>query len=401
MVDTEVEVDRIVGDSTTAHDSHSGPDAARTRVLVIGAGLSGSLVVRALAACGARGPVVLADAREQPTRGRFWASWEPRTAPPAGARSFERLRVAGAKGEVILQLQDHRYVVIDGDELQVLTDAALARLDGRRRTTTVTAIRTGEHRPEVATRDGVITADVVLDSVGLGDTTTHTPRAWLHFTGWRVRCDSAAFDADTVTLMDLRVPQRRCVRFVYVLPESDRSALVEMTTFSSTPDPIDDADDLVEHLDTMTAGSAWSVTGRERGSLALVPWRRRVGDGQYLTIGTAAGLVKASTGYGARLMSMDATAVARAIVAGRPPRGAFRRPRRAWMDDVFLQLAITEPDAVVNALESLFAKNPPDRVVRFLNEESTLIEEVRILRSLPASPFLRAAWRGLREKTRR
>jgi hypothetical protein len=62
------------------------------------------------------------------------------------------------------------------------------------------------------------------------------------------------------------------------------------------------------------------------------------------------------------------------------------------MDGAFRELAISEPDRLVEALDPLVARNPIDRVVRFLNEDATLGDEVHPLRSPPTKPFLRAAW---------
>jgi len=87
--------------------------------------------------------------------------------------------------------------------------------------------------------------------------------------------------------------------------------------------------------------------------------------------------------------------------AGRPRSGAAPRRRHVWIDAVFLPLAITQPDRPVEALESLFARKPIDRVVRFLNEDATLVDEVRLVRSLPTKPALRADWRASSSQSRR
>jgi lycopene beta-cyclase len=211
-----------------------------------------------------------------------------------------------------------------------------------------------------------------------------------------VTTDEPRFDSETVTLMDFRVPQRGEARFVYTLPTSATSALVELTSFCARAEPSAMAADLRQHLDRIVGAGCWTVVGDESGSLPLRLPRRRRRHGRQLTIGGAAGLVKGSTGYGVRLMERDAEVVASELATGRTVRGLRRRRRHAWMDAVFLELATAQPGQLVRALEMLFARNDIERVIRFLQEESTLVDEARIVATLPAAPFLRAVLqRGL------
>ena len=63
------------------------------------------------------------------------------------------------------------------------------------------------------------------------------------------------------------------------------------------------------------------------------------------------------------------------------------------MDAVFLELVGTDPAAVVLALDRMFRANPADRVVAFLEDETTVAEDLRLIATLPVVPFLRAALR--------
>ena len=68
-----------------------------------------------------------------------------------------------------------------------------------------------------------------------GDTaekeTKKTIHLWQSFVGWRVKIVSGAIDATCATLMDFSIPQNNKTRFLYVLPMSDREALIEVTQF--------------------------------------------------------------------------------------------------------------------------------------------------------------------------
>jgi lycopene beta-cyclase len=45
----------------------------------------------------------------------------------------------------------------------------------------------------------------------------------------------------------------------------------------------------------------------------------------------------------------------------------------------------------VTIFTQIFSKNPPDRVFRFLNNESSLIDDLHIMSSVPTRIFLPAA----------
>jgi len=364
--------------------------------VVVGGGFSSSVLVQELATAGQRGAVTLVDREPEPLRGRSWGTFVRGATRLPSRRSYRRVRVAGPQGEAVHELHEHTYVVVDGDVLATRTAQALEALGGTRVTATASDLRLAPAEGvDVVTDAGTLPATRVFDAVGLPVHDTFgalvagapaEPDAWLRFTGRRVRTESPVFDVYAVTLMDFRVPQRGALSFVYVLPTSPYEALVELTSFTAHygPDVHDDAV-LQRYLDALVPGG-WTAAEEEDGILPLVtrPGPRRHGS-RVVRLGAAAGCLKASSGYGVPFMVRDAEHLARdAVHPGRP-----HPPHRRWMDDVFLRLALTEPDTLVASLEALFDRNPIDRVARFLDEETTLADDAALVASLPAAPFAR------------
>ena len=62
---------------------------------------------------------------------------------------------------------------------------------------------------------------------------TEKPQVWQHFLGWKITTDKDCFDVDQAMLMDFDLGEQPDVRFIYVLPFSKNSAMVECTIFSS------------------------------------------------------------------------------------------------------------------------------------------------------------------------
>ena len=363
------------------------------RYVVLGGGASGSAIVRALAARGVAGPVLLVDDGSVPLDDRVWASWRPLSEPedPAVSASWRRLLVATERGERELALVRHRYVAVRGRDLRAATDTALAAIGGARLTARALAVREDARGAVVSTDVGDVRADLVLDSVGLHPDVTSAPHAWMSFTGWEVECDHPAFTPDRLRLMDFRVPQDDGVSFVYTLPWSATTALVELTGFCAAASPQSTETSLSAYLDGSLGAGRYAVTRREAATVPLRPHVHRHSAAHHVALGESAGLVKASSGYGFELARRDAAHIAADLRAGRRPTGLVRSARHQAMDAVFLDLALRRPATLVAALEQLFARNPADLVLAFLDERSTLREEARLVSSLPVRPFVAAA----------
>jgi lycopene beta-cyclase len=365
------------------------------RYAVVGAGASGSLLIGALAQAGARGPVVLVDDDAAPLESRTWAWWASARRPvdELESRTWTRMAVVAPESHLMLGLSSHRYVATRGSALRVATDAALEQLHGSRVIARACDVRQEIDHAVVLTGQGEVRAPWVLDSVGL----THPPvapaPASLAFLGVEVHTDAAVFDPDVVRLMDFRVPQQEGLSFAYVLPWSAHHALVEVACFAVAPEPAALRHALERYLDEYVGGR--EVVRQEDGVVPLTrpPSARRTG--RLVALGHEAGMVKASTGYAFERISRDSGILARQLADGHLPQGLARPRHRVAMDDVFVDLVRNDPERVRDALIALFARNPLDRVVRFLDETESARDLVDIVASLPALPFARSASRTL------
>ncbi len=364
-------------------------------VAVIGSGASGSWLVRALAEAHYTGTVLVVDDGSTPLRDRVWSSWSGVTADSDDTGgALRRLVVAGDAGLLDLASTSYEYASVHGDRLWSLTSQALDTMSGSRLRTRAVSVRDAEDHAVVETDIGPIRAGWVFDSVGLQEARgVRPPRAWMEFEGWDVHLPNAPFDPDALMLMDFRVPQRGDVAFAHVLPLSEDCALVELTVFTTRRTAVDRSDDLHDYIDRMANRTDWTITRQESGRFPLTSTQPRRRHSRVVPIGARAGLVKPSTGYGYSRMRRDARRIAESMAAGRPPSRWQPPWRHRAMDAVFLELVGTDPAAVVLALDRMFRANPADRVVAFLEDETTVAEDLRLIATLPVVPFLRAALR--------
>jgi lycopene beta-cyclase len=71
----------------------------------------------------------------------------------------------------------------------------------------------------------------------------------------------------------------------------------------------------------------------------------------------------------------------------------FTPARFRFYDNVLLQLLKEQPLGASEIFSRLFKKNKASRIFKFLDNETSLIEELRLISSLQTLPFLKAALR--------
>jgi lycopene beta-cyclase len=387
-----------------AVNSRRGPTVdRRCDVLVLGTGAAGLALAARLAVSGPPGTrrsVVLADQHAEPVTGRAWAYWSARRTPldDAVSHSWDRLAVVADDRRLELSARPYTYRLVRGEDLQARVERLLEPGGFVRLTAAVHGIEETPDAAVVRIGDTEVRARWVLDSrpppaPGPG-------QVRLRFLGWEVAADGARFDPGCATFMDFRARAAGEVRFCYVLPTRRDLALVEIAAFGTGPAARDDlSDGLAGYLQECCGLASWKVLRQEAGDLPLhVDGPRRAGP-RVLRVGTAGGMLKPSTGYAFDRIVRDADAVVASLDRyGHPWALPPRRRRHAWLDDVLLGVVAREPAAVEPAFARMFARNPTARVLRFLDEETGLPEELGLMATLPPGPFLRAAVR--RNRTR-
>jgi lycopene beta-cyclase len=222
-------------------------------------------------------------------------------------------------------------------------------------------------------------------------------RFWLkqHFKGWFIKAEKPVFDETTVTLMDFSITQDDDTRFVYILPFSSHEALVEMTVFS--PEIYPDAtyekvlyDYMNEHFPNVN----FTIESDEKGQIPMTdaPFSR-MGEAGEILLGTAAGMVKASTGYAFKRISRDSRHLAEDLKNGKKMRWNTSQGRFRFYDRLLLGILSEEPLKGSIIFEALFKKVSMTTIFKFLDEETNLWEEMQIFSKLPFTPFLKQIYR--------
>src|SRR5439155_22842533 len=118
-------------------------------------------------------------------------------------------------------------------------------------------------------------------------------------------------------------------------------------------------------------GTDYEIVRTESAVLPLCAGSASRGVGRVLAIGARGGLVKASTGYAYQRIQRDSAAIAASLARhghpfDTPP--AVRRHR--LLDAVLLDVLDRDPAELERAFARLFRRNPAERVLRFLDEDT-------------------------------
>jgi lycopene beta-cyclase len=406
-------------------------------VAIVGAGGAGlNLVVeldRIVARAGASAPsVALIDPITRTGTDRTWCFWDTGRSDlePAVTRTWHRVALVDRAGcSRTLDLDPLRYVMVDSADFYALAEESILRLDVLRLTAPALAVTDGTDRAEVTTGAGTVRARWVFDSRPASP--RRPPRtSWLqHFRGWTLQFDRPVVDPDEAVLMDFSVAQPDVVEpahgpglaFGYVLPTAADRALVEYTVFSRgrLPGPVYD-DTLRAYLAARWPGVGTTVERVEDGAIPMTDavHARRAGR-RVFRLGTAGGATRGSTGYAFAAMQRQARAVAAALLADRqsaadrqaaagqvresgrdadvpvpatvpvpvsvpvPVPPAAYPARHRWMDAVLLRALDRELVDGPELFVRLFDRNPPERVLRFLDGATSVGEDLAVMASAP------------------
>lgn len=219
-----------------------------------------------------------------------------------------------------------------------------------------------------------------------------------HFKGWLIQTPDKTFDLKVATFMDFRVDQKHGTTFFYVLPVAENKALVEYTLFTKDLLPQNEYDEaLSNYLSSFAGINHYTVLEQEFGIIPMTNFPFSKGEGSIVNTGTAGGQTKASSGFTFRFIQKHTAKVVGALLAGNDPHieESFTVKRFNLYDSTLLNILSNKKMGGDEIFADLFKKNPPQRVLRFLDNETNFSEELKIMSSVPAGIFFPAAIREM------
>jgi lycopene beta-cyclase len=342
--------------------------------------------------------ILLVDKDAKSKNDRTWCFWEKGDGlfEPIVFKEWRELLFYSQDFKKNLQIDPYKYKLIRGIDFY---QYCLKMIEQQPNITFLQASVQGVFSNERET--GAIINDIkyhssfVFNSILFDKPVLKSNQYWLlqHFKGWFIETQEPTFDPAVGTLMDFRTNQSEGATFFYVLPFSEKQALIEYTLFS--PAVLDDLvyerhlKNYVEH----TLGiSTYQIKEKEFGVIPMTnyPFPKHIN--QCIHIGTAGGNTKGSSGYTFKFIQKEVAAIVEALqYKGHPFHSKQDSRRFHFYDSVLLRILQRRQLEGASIFTQLFKRNNASKVLQFLDNETTLPDEIKIISTLPTIPFTRAA----------
>jgi Brp/Blh family beta-carotene 15,15'-monooxygenase len=207
------------------------------------------------------------------------------------------------------------------------------------------------------------------------------------FYGWKIETENPVFNQNEFVMMDFSIPQNGSTQFVYVLPYSDKTALVECTRFGREMIGQDEAEAILNQYITPRWGD-YKITETETGVIPMssTGFESKTSEENWILTGGRAGNIKPSTGYSFFKSCKDAERLSHSEKPLTAP-GRF-----AFYDRLLLHILGSSPEKGKVIFERLFTNISAKTVLDFLREDVKPGKEVQILGSLPKGIFIKTAF---------
>ncbi len=384
--------------------------ARKFDIIIAGAGLSGLSLAWHLAEGGYKGEIALVDSTFAPLNDKTWCFWT-RHDPPFKEivyRKWDSLYVDVLEYEEQFTLNSYSYYAIRSGDFK---EHVLKRI---KKLPNFHLIEEGildlfyqKKKAVLTTKHGdTFLANYIFQSVfppnKLDRSRIRYPLVQ-HFVGWEIQANQKVFDPDTPVFMDFDDNWSDGVAFMYMLPFSETKTLFEYTIFSAGAEEEDVYEEkIIEYIreNYSLNENEYLILRKEFGQIPMedrpyLPWYDR----HIMNLGTSAGIPKASTGYAFMRIHKHIKSLSESLIANKEPALPYRSPRQFRMyDRLLLHVLSTSTEESLNVFRDLFRKNPIERVLSFLDEETRFHEDLMIMNSVPYRPFIKAILANLRKK---
>jgi lycopene beta-cyclase len=217
-----------------------------------------------------------------------------------------------------------------------------------------------------------------------------------HFIGWFIKSKKTVFDENAATFMDFSVNQNGNTRFMYVLPTSKKEALVEYTLFSKDLLSKEEYEIEIELYLKNLGIIEYEIVGKEQGNIPMTCypfWKNNTQN--VLNIGSAGGWTKASTGFTFK----NATKKSKELVQFLETESdftKFHKKNKFWFYDLLFIDLLYKNNAIGSKLFSdLFKDDNSGLILKFLDEQTSWLEDLKVILKCPRIPFLKALLRRI------
>ena len=215
-----------------------------------------------------------------------------------------------------------------------------------------------------------------------------------HFKGWVIETAENIFDIQKATFMDFTVSQQHGTTFMYVLPTAANRALVEYTLFTKKLLPQEEYTHALEaYIEKKLGIKNYNIIHEEFGIIPMTNYLFPNNEGKIIYIGIAGGQAKGSSGYAFNFIQKRTTQIVQSLIKSNHPftKRSLNDKKFHLYDSVLLQVLQHKKMQGADIFAAIFKKNKPQTVLQFLDNNSSFLQDLQIMYSVPTTIFLPAA----------
>lgn len=345
--------------------------------------------------------ILLVDENPKKTNDRTWCFWDENNLFDAlVSKRWSQAIFANEKVNRVLSLQPYQYKKINGIDFYDLVFQKISEAKNVQflQEKVLDYKDLGTHC-EVKTANETYACNKVINSIYAPENVKSQdkfPLIQQHFIGWFIKCKEAVFTPNCATFMDFSVAQKGNTRFMYVLPTLETEALIEYTLFSKDLLLKDEYElEIKKYLEKLGI-TEYEIIEKEQGNIPMTCypfWKHNTKN--TINIGSAGGWTKASTGYTFK----NATKKAKELVSFLQLDTDFRKVHKInkfWLYDLLLlDILSAKNELGATIFSALFTKGNPTVIFKFLDEETSFLEDLRVIWKCPKKIFIQALLKRL------
>lgn len=363
-------------------------------IAVIGGGLAGLSVLYHLQRAGklAGKSVLLVDPEGRKTaHDRSWSFWEAEPGP------FEDLvyhrwpvvTVHDQARNLDCDISPYVYKLIRSTEFYTHVNEVIDKIEGLERV----AARAEDVRAEGDYVHFSVNGELAIANLAFSSLPLHLrprqisqPYLDQHFRGWFIETTDDTFDPGRASLMDFRTPQHGETRFFYVMPFSKRRALIEIAIFSNNHLETAEYDRLIStYIYDHWTRAGYEITHTEAGNIPMTTYPFPVRDRNLIYIGMRGGATRPSTGYTFLALQRQLLGLVQNFPSMKHLAPWPKKHLR--YDAALLRILQNEELPGARLFVDMFADNPPERILAFLNGETTFAQELKFMATTDVTLF--------------
>ena len=373
--------------------------------IILGAGAAGLLLAKKMSedAFFSSKSILLIDKDTKQINDRTWCFWETKDSELASLvhKTWEHIYVAGATLKKSFPIAPYTYKMIRGEDFY---NTHLAVVKANKNATILfeeveSWTDVEEHvvvKTTNFTYEGTQVFNSIFDYQPLLKQQKY-PVLQQHFLGWFIKTETPVFNENEARFMDFSIPQQGNTRFMYVLPNSPTEALVEYTLFSKKTLSNPEYEEAISsYMKTHYATENYTITEKEQGSIPMTCYNfGKHNTKNVMHIGIAGGWAKASTGY-TFMRTVKKTNQLIMLLKNGKSLQRLQRKDKFWGYDLLLLNILNHDNSKGQYIfETLFKNAQPQAILKFLDEDTSLWEDLKIILNSPKKAFTKALLRQL------